>query len=181
MDRNGMIEEFQCPGCLIGSSTHDCEGYKLVVTDDHFACTGHVPGTFTMPGGVIYLGLPKGFNKVGFLPNIFNADREELEVLIPVETLKTLIPKVSREFLDGVKNNVWLYDKALPEVCNFNKPVWYRIDGGFMYLRVYSPRINYGRICVVNLENISKEQITSYLTTIGGLGCSEAPDPDTID
>ena len=62
------IERFQCPGCSWGHNT-GCGKYKpKAQTNESGACEAHAPGTFVLPGGPLYLGLPRGFNKAGALP-----------------------------------------------------------------------------------------------------------------
>ncbi len=64
MNKKSMVEKFQCPGCVSGSNTK-CGSFKLEEPYG-FHCSGHVPGTTFMPGGRIFLGLPKGFDKLDF-------------------------------------------------------------------------------------------------------------------
>lgn len=60
-----MIENFQCPGCVCGSNTK-CGNFKVINGSfDGLRCDGHVAGTRMSMIGSIYLGLPKGFNRVG--------------------------------------------------------------------------------------------------------------------
>lgn len=55
------IEEYQCPGCVCGS------GVACFEESEDVACGKHVPGTMIYPSiGTIYLGMPKGFNRLGF-------------------------------------------------------------------------------------------------------------------
>ena len=54
------IEEYQCSGCVCGNDT---ECYEQ--SDNNIGCNKHCAGTTLMPGGRIFLGMPKGFNKVG--------------------------------------------------------------------------------------------------------------------
>jgi hypothetical protein len=56
------VEDYQCSGCVCGSNTtcfeqNDAEG---------IGCGKHCAGTMLIPGiGLIYLGMPKGFNRLG--------------------------------------------------------------------------------------------------------------------
>jgi len=60
-----MIEEFQCPGCVAGSDTK-CGSFKETEgTFGGFRCEKHCAGTLIGMVGLIYLGLPKGFCRVG--------------------------------------------------------------------------------------------------------------------
>jgi len=68
-----MISKFQCPGCSCGTHPADeCSSFKPIeenmfddVKHPYFHCEAHVPGTTIIPGGRVYLGLPRGFDKVG--------------------------------------------------------------------------------------------------------------------
>lgn len=54
------VEEYQCPGCVCG---HDTTCYQEKSGSE--ACGKHVAGTMIMGLGQIFLGMPKGFNRVG--------------------------------------------------------------------------------------------------------------------
>ena len=56
-----LIEEYQCPGCVCGSDV-TCGKYKK---SDTLACGGHCAGTTVSGIGRIFLGMPKGFNRLG--------------------------------------------------------------------------------------------------------------------
>ena len=57
---NEMVENFQCPGCMLGSDTK-CGKFK----DEGKGCESHTPSTrFLGMDVMIALGLPKGFNRV---------------------------------------------------------------------------------------------------------------------
>ncbi|GAB4343138.1 MAG: hypothetical protein Kow0089_18730 [Desulfobulbaceae bacterium] len=53
------VETYQCPGCVHGS---DISCYEK---GDSLACNKHVAGTTISFIGRIFLGLPKGFNRLG--------------------------------------------------------------------------------------------------------------------
>jgi hypothetical protein len=53
------IEKYQCSGCVCGS---DVSCYKPSETE---ACGKHVVGTAVTGIGKIFLGMPKGFNRLG--------------------------------------------------------------------------------------------------------------------
>ena len=57
------IEEYQCPGCAKGCEVSSC--FEPSESQYGESCGGHYPGTFTTGVGRIYLGLPKGFNRLG--------------------------------------------------------------------------------------------------------------------
>jgi len=60
-----MISEFLCPGCTNG--THPCTECPDYEPNNDYGhnCEKHSPGTFIAGIGAVYLGLPKGFNRVG--------------------------------------------------------------------------------------------------------------------
>lgn len=67
-----MVEEYQCPGCVVGSSFECYENNGIGVE-----CTKHIVGTTIFPRiGRIFLGMPKGFCRLGqddaLKINIFN-------------------------------------------------------------------------------------------------------------
>lgn len=55
------VEKYQCPGCVKGHNISCFEGGVYGV-----GCGKHVPGTTILPiVGKIFLGMPKGFNRIG--------------------------------------------------------------------------------------------------------------------
>ena len=55
------IEEYQCPGCVSGSDTSCYEtNYQ-----NNISCEKHCAGTMAMGIGRFFLGMPKGFNRLG--------------------------------------------------------------------------------------------------------------------
>lgn len=54
------IENYQCSGCIVGC---DVGCYKKHIHS--LACGAHLPGTIIPGIGKIFLGLPKGFNRLG--------------------------------------------------------------------------------------------------------------------
>lgn len=115
-----MIEEFQCPGCVCGSNTK-CGNFRKESWGNGFRCVNHVPGTTLFPGGRIFLGMPKGFNKVG--PRY-----QEGEATPPIVLFSS--------------------PEDMPMYDFLNVPVWGLEQDGYLFLRVYSPRINFGMIHV---------------------------------
>ncbi len=53
------IQEYQCPGCVNGSD------FKCYQSGDSSACSKHCPGTIVSTVGKIFLGMPKGFSRLG--------------------------------------------------------------------------------------------------------------------
>lgn len=107
-----MIEEFQCPGCMVGSDVK-CGKFKLW-REYGVSCVGHFPSTMLMPGGHIALGLPRGFNKLG---DAKEARQERAYI---------------RLWVKGTK----------PEWDKLNVPVWAMEEDGYLFVRTYSPRVN---------------------------------------
>jgi len=54
------IEEYQCSGCMNGSDISCFKPYTVGV-----GCGAHYAGTIVSGIGKIFLGLPKGFNRLG--------------------------------------------------------------------------------------------------------------------
>src|SRR5579859_4241236 len=54
------VEEYQCPGCTVGHNTSCFERNEY-----GSGCGKHSAGTFISFVGRIYLGMPKGFNRLG--------------------------------------------------------------------------------------------------------------------
>jgi hypothetical protein len=66
------IEEYQCPGCVVGGDISCFESNDT----GGVGCGKHVAGTVVFPVvGSIFLGMPKGFNRLGeftkLKPNIY--------------------------------------------------------------------------------------------------------------
>ncbi len=117
-----MVKQFQCAGCMSGSDT-ECGRYKPS-NQGHVACESHVPGTLAMPGGLIYLGMPKGFTKVGALPGALAGAPSTNIRLWPTGTSPT-----------------WDY---------LNLPVWaHQNEDGVTFVRTYLPRINQAFVDVI--------------------------------
>ncbi len=53
------VKEYQCPGCLNFPET--CYETR----SNNIACKNHVPGTIQSNVGLLFLGLPKGFCRLG--------------------------------------------------------------------------------------------------------------------
>jgi hypothetical protein len=54
------IEEYQCSGCVVGHNTSCFEQNEAGV-----GCGKHVAGTIMSGVGTLFLGMPKGFNRLG--------------------------------------------------------------------------------------------------------------------
>jgi hypothetical protein len=58
------VERYQCPGCVCGSDISCYENVWDIQTV--LSCSKHVAGTSISNIGRIFLGMPKGFNRLGF-------------------------------------------------------------------------------------------------------------------
>ena len=104
-----VVKEYQCSGCVNGFDASCFESNE----NGGIGCGKHLPGTMILGIGTIFLGLPKGFNRVG-----------------KHETLKPII-------FESFKTWDWgKYDK-------FNIPVWkYLSPDGHTFVRGLIPRRN---------------------------------------
>lgn len=103
------VKEYQCPGC-VGGPPLECytEGFGL-------GCDKHCAGTAISGLGRIFLGMPKGFNRLG-----------------PCDDLKIDIFETFTNAMQRFGN----YDL-------FNMPIWKYLDNhGNTFVRGISPRIN---------------------------------------
>lgn len=70
-DKEKMIEDLQCPGCVCGHNL-SCGSYSLEEFDDYFRCSSYSCGTFMVGGDFkIALGFPRGFNRIQNNKDIF--------------------------------------------------------------------------------------------------------------
>lgn len=115
-----LVEKYQCPGCVCGSSPSSCTAYKPSPYPDQVGCDGHVPGTTFIPGGRMMLGMPKGFNKVGELQE---GDRT------PVRIWSRSDPG-----WDLLNVPVWAWDDP---------------DTGTRFVRTFLPRLNVGYVDII--------------------------------
>lgn len=112
------IETYQCPGCVVGSDT-SCGEYR----DEGNGCKAHCPGTI-LGSGFVFLGLPKGFCRVGHV---------DMKVKAKVRVFETF--EKAKE--------VFGYDR-------FNVPVWAHLDKrGNTIVRLFQPRLAYSEIHVI--------------------------------
>lgn len=115
------VEEYQCPGCTRG---HDISCFEK--NQYGFGCGAHSAGTFITGIGRIYLGMPKGFNRLG------SSDDCSVEIY---NTLKEAKDESSNIF------------------GKFTVSVWkYLNENGHTFVRVFCPRINHTSIMIL-LEN----------------------------
>jgi len=120
------ILEYQCFGCLHGSNI-DCG--ECVKSNIGVGCQSHTPATLDSMMRNFYLGMPKGFNKIGpqneYYLNIFENDTQQRQHF-PYN---------------------WL-----------NVPVWkYKNNKGHIFVKGLSPRINMPFLHIIlegNIDNI---------------------------
>lgn len=118
------VEKYQCPGCVCGMDTSCYEKWEFGV-----GCGKHVAGTRVMPSiGLIWLGMPKGFCRLGPMENKIRPEMHES--LSALNKVYGKTPKV-----DSIKNEGF-YNK-------YNVPVWkHRTSEGHILVRGISPRVN---------------------------------------
>ena len=130
MNIDEAVQEYQCPGCVDGPFP-DC--YELIFGD---GCCKHCIGTSSSGVGRFFLGLPKGFNRIGAC----------------IETKINIF-----DSLNGLFQKNWEYDM-------FNIPIWkYLNKHGHTIVRGISPRINRPWIHIFlknELTNINCLEIT---------------------
>ncbi len=130
------IRTYQCPGCVCGHKPSTCASLKK---EDGYGCKNHCAGTIIEKIGKIFLGMPKGFNRLG-----------------PYNSMKLYIFKDWESFLK-IHNR---YDE-------FNIPFWKYIDDkGNLMVRGFMPRINEPFIHIILNCTIEKvESISCKLLT----------------
>ena len=123
MTKEDMVRKFQCPGCVNGFCFDTCKMYEW--SDVYFSCVNHVLGT--MNNGYLFaLGMPKGFNKPALTIN--NKFENKIRMRLYVNP-------------DDLLRNHW---------NKLNIPVWSMEKDGFLFVRTYMPRLNYGIVDVIN-------------------------------
>jgi len=146
-----MVEKFQCPGCMSGPDPENCPNFeldsKLPIGDNKMnCCVGHYPGTRMSGVGQINLGLPKGFNRVGYNQQVGQDRPQELIRLFPS-------PEKSGSLGHGV-----CYDKL-------NVAVWAMEQDNYLFVRCYMPRTN--RTFVDVIKGGKKEDICPDAIDVG--------------
>lgn len=118
-----LIEEFQCPGCVCGCDVSSgCFKPESDSEDDkNLACKAHVAGTIVSHIGTINLGLPRGFNRLGF----------------------------QDQRVSGNTIRLWDSVANMPEYNHFNVAVWGLEMDGHLFVRCYCPRINQTYVDVI--------------------------------
>lgn len=108
------IKEYQCTGCIDGQPFLCYQNVSS--SNPGIECTRHIPATMISNIGIIYLGLPKGFNRVGL-------------------EQKNMTFRIFESFSDYI----WRYDM-------YNIPVWKYLhkEFGNTIVRGMNPRLNEG-------------------------------------
>lgn len=115
------VETYLCPGCVKGC---DLSCYDKSKFGDE-SCKNHCPGTYILGIGRIYLGMPKGFNRI-----------QDDTILQIFKTFDDVIKVYGK------------YDK-------YNVPVWKTVTPeGFTIVRVMQPRLDRSAVHII-LENCS--------------------------
>lgn len=122
-----LVEEYQCPGCVCGHQPSS--GCFEAAEDGTLSCEAHVAGTLVSGVGTINLGLPHGFNRLGF------QDQKKS------------------------KNTIRLYasKETMPVYNRFNVAVWAMVHQGNLLVRCYLPRVNQTYVDVIKdgtLDNL---------------------------
>jgi hypothetical protein len=106
-----VCELYQCPGCVCGHSPDICANFK-----GSLGCANHCASTFIPPIGLVFLGMPKGFNQLG-----------------PFRKMRPFIYKDFKEFLKVFGG----YDDVL------NIPFWKYVNNkGHLFVRGFMPKVN---------------------------------------
>lgn len=112
-----MVEKFICPGCVSGSNT-SCGSYKA----ENHGCKEHVLGTVLMGVGSFALGMPKGFNRPGYH---YTEAGPKYNSRIDISCFDS---QEEQRNADG-------YNKL-------NIPVWDLEKDGYLFIRVFRPRVS---------------------------------------
>jgi hypothetical protein len=120
MNKEQAIAEYQCPGCSAGSGPECATPCNIGI-----GCGSHVADTFLSHAGRLYLGMPKGFNRIG------GSDKKT--PLHIFESYETFYKEWAHSTVKGEQNG---YDE-------WNVPVWKFLDEhGSTLVRGLSPRVN---------------------------------------
>jgi hypothetical protein len=121
---NNYVKEYQCPGC--GIESHNC----FSQSEADLSCKKHCPGIFMIEAGIILLGMPKGFNRLG-----------------PVKKANLSMFNTYDDFMKKYANIKTKYCVPVWKYINKNKHT---------FLRLFNPRTNITEIIII-LEDCSKE------------------------
>jgi hypothetical protein len=128
MNAEEAIQEYQCPGCVSGPYP-ECRTKQNL---GGVSCGSHCPGTMVSGIGTIFLGMERGFNRLG------RVEPKQLPLLI-FENEKQFEQdwrSTSIDGIDGVEIPISMYSKM-------NVPCWKYLDKhGNTIVRGMSPRKN---------------------------------------
>lgn len=124
MDVKTVVEKYQCCGCI------NCDEMSCFTKNTKILkeCSAHVAGTYVIPHGKIYLGLPKGFNRFG----------------------------VQENYDLNIFENFEDYTKYWGDPTLYDFPAWKHFDGEATLIKVFSPRINRFSLAIVLGDCISE-------------------------
>lgn len=132
LSRIEMITEFQCPGCSCGTWAKDCDQLKIDTQTEEGSFRGSFRCSSHHAGTIMV-----GFGKILLgMPVGFNKIRAE----------KVLIHLADQD-----------------NFCSFNRfniPVWVMEKDGFLFVRVFCPRISLSHILVIQGETV--ESLAKY-------------------
>lgn len=121
MDIDTAVKTYQCQGCVNGSHPF-C--YKKDTMGS--GCSAHCPGTIMLGVGHLFLGMEKGFNRIGPIQD----GQMHIQIFTDAKE-KIVAPNQCSAF-----TSKGLYD-------NFNVPVWKYLDEhGNTLVRGLRPRLN---------------------------------------
>lgn len=140
-----MVKEFQCPGCTRGHDPETCSSFKLVDESNGSKCRNHYAGTNMLGFGRIALGLPKGFNRYG----LYAGKTDSLADTI------------------GGHMAIRLWESDRPYYNEYNVPVWRLERDGFLFVRVFHPRVNGSAVDVIQLGNEKASDIAGQALDAG--------------
>ena len=139
MTNKDMTEKFVCPGCVCGSDTK-CGVYE---PNGISGCRRHVIGTSVNLCVPFALGLPVGFCRPGL------ATATEYGRWLDIY----LFTQDDHDVLRSLQDEM-------------NVIVWYHHDDGFLFMRMYMPRINTGVTMVCDLGEAHVEDVLTKDTLV---------------
>jgi hypothetical protein len=126
-----LVEQYQCPGCMNGPNPSECPQFS----EANYGCANHHAATGMAPHGLLFLGLPKGFNRVGL-----NAQRSIVSDAEKMPGQLRVFENVEAAGATTIYGTA--YDK-------FNVPVWAMDHEGDLLVRCFSPRVGVHYVDVI--------------------------------
>ena len=127
MNVKEAVQEYQCPGCVNGPFP---ECYKPS-SEDAGSCLCHCVGTMISNIGKVFLGLPKGFNRLGVcdkmplsILTMIDYDKFNMPVWKQIDKhgntlIRGLCPRINQPFLHIFLGDCRGYIKGY-EITNFD-------------------------------------------------------------